>query len=176
MQEELEYRRICHTPSYHHVSRELIALQQERGEPSKHSTDRDGAGTSTTREDRDGRGRARDGCRAVGAVSRGSITSADDGEVGAGQSRGVAGVEDDAAVADEVADTGGGGGVEVEVGGREGAAGHVAVLACEIADLAGEGGDGVARRNLAALEGIQVPKGTGAVAVGGDGLVVDVVD
>lgn len=50
------------------------------------------------------------------------------------------------------------------------------MLAREVADLAGRGVRGVAGRGLTAGVGVQVGLGAGAVAVGGDRLVVDVVD
>ena len=50
------------------------------------------------------------------------------------------------------------------------------MLPCEITDLAGLGLGCVARGLLATLVRVQVGKGTGAIAVGGHGGVVDVVD
>ena len=58
----------------------------------------------------------------------------------------------------------------------EGRRGDVAVFACKITDLACLGLGGVARGFFAALVGVQVGEGAGAVAVGGNGGVVDVVD
>lgn len=92
-------------------------------------------------------------------------------------------MQDEAAVAEEGADAAEGGGVVVRVGGDEGPAAAVAgrradaaVLAGQVADLARLRARGVAGGHLAALEGVEVREGPGAVAVGGDGLVVDVVD
>ena len=52
----------------------------------------------------------------------------------------------------------------------------IAVLPAQIADLAARGIPGVASGLLASIRGIQVLEGGGAVAVGGDGGGVDMVD
>lgn len=85
-------------------------------------------------------------------------------------------MDDDGPVAEERADAGLRGGVEVEVRGLEGARGDVAVLAAQVADLAGRWMSGITRRRLATNEGVEVSKGAGTVAVGGDREGVDVVD
>ncbi len=92
-------------PSIHvHIE---MNLQQESSETGKGSAERKRLGDSTARVDRAlaGRGRRR------GAVS----VAAGEGEVGAGETGGVAGVDDDGAVAEEGAEAGLGGGVELEV-------------------------------------------------------------
>lgn len=87
-------------------------------------------------------------------------------------------MHDDGAIAEKGARPLLGGGVEVEVGVLEGAVGggDVAEFAGEVADLAGLRLGGVAGGLFAALVGVEVGARRGAVAVGGDGLVVDVVD
>ncbi len=86
-------------------------------------------------------------------------------------------MDDDRSVSEERGGALLGGGVEVEVGGLEGSgAGDFAVLACEVADLAGCRFGGVAGGHFAALVGVEMGEGGGAVSGGGDGLVVDVVD
>lgn len=69
-----------------------------------------------------------------------------------------------------------GGDEQVEVGGLEGRGGDVAVFAGQVAHLACLRLGRVAGGDLAAEEGVEVGEGAGAGAVGGDGLVVDVVD
>ena len=88
-------------------------------------------------------------------------------------------MDDEAAVAEEGVDAGLGGQVEVKIGGLEAGAGfgrHQAVLAAQVADLAGCGVRGFADGGFAADVGVEVGAGCGAVAVGGDGVYVDVVD
>lgn len=69
------------------------------------------------------------------------------------------------------------GGVEVQVRGLKGSgSGDLAVLAAEVAHLAGLGGGWVTRGLFAADVGVEVGERGGAVSVGGDGLVVDVID
>lgn len=58
---------------------------------------------------------------------------------------------------------------------REGLVSGLAVLAGEIADLAGSGSRSIAGRSLATDEGVNVSAGGSAVAVSRDGVVVDVV-
>lgn len=57
----------------------------------------------------------------------------------------------------------------------EGLVGGLAVLARQITDLAGFRKASIARRCLAADEGVHVSASASAVAVGGNGIVVDVV-
>lgn len=85
-------------------------------------------------------------------------------------------MEDEAPVAKEGAGAANEGGVVIGVGGGKRVVGDLAVLARKVANLAGLGGGGVAGGALAALEGVEVAQSIGAVAVGGHGLVVDVVD
>lgn len=90
-------------------------------------------------------------------------------------------MQDEAAVAEESADAVEGRREVVRVRGGEGpvvarSRADVAMLARQVADLARLRARGVAWRLLAALERVQVREGRGAVAVSGDGLVVDVVD
>lgn len=66
--------------------------------------------------------------------------------------------------------------VEVSVADAPGSRGDVAVFAREVAGLAGLGAGGVAEGDFAAVGGVEVGEGGGAVAVGGDGFGVDVVD
>ena len=54
--------------------------------------------------------------------------------------------------------------------------GDVAVLAGQVTDLACFRFRGVARRSFATTERVEVAEGTGAVAVGWNGLIVDVID
>lgn len=105
-------------------------------------------------------------------------------------------MDDEGAVAEEGGGAGGGGEVEVEeavrgvmnrsgcagkggnkrgLPGGEGAHHDFAVLAGQIADLACLRHGWVAWGHLAADVGVLVGEGAGAVAVGGDGLVMDVV-
>jgi hypothetical protein len=58
---------------------------------------------------------------------------------------------------------------------RESLVSGLAVLAGEIADLAGSGSRSIAGRSLATDEGVNVSTGGGAVAVSRDGVVVNVV-
>jgi hypothetical protein len=77
-------------------------------------------------------------------------------------------VDDDAAVAEEGVDARFGGEVEVEVGDLEagaGGRGHGAVLATQVADLAGFGQGGFADGGLATFVRVEVAEGGGAVAV-----------
>jgi hypothetical protein len=85
-------------------------------------------------------------------------------------------VDDEAAVAEEGADALLRRRIQVHVLGREGVRGDLAVLAGQVADLAGLGQGGVAGRGLAADERVQMPESLGAVAVGRDRSCVDVVD
>ena len=86
-------------------------------------------------------------------------------------------MDDDAAVAEEGADALDRGRVEVGVRRLEsaGRGRDLAVLAAQVADLAGLGRVGVAGGGLAADEGVQVREGLGAVAVLGDRGDVEVV-
>lgn len=101
--------------------------------------------------------------------------SRDGGEVGACDTGLVVEVDDDGAVADEATQTGQCGCVEVEVLLGQTGAVDGAVLAAEITDLAGLRLGRIAERVFAALVGVEMGEGAGAVAVGGNGLVVDVV-
>lgn len=88
-------------------------------------------------------------------------------------------MEHEAAVAEEGADAVNGRGELVEVGRRVGIAAvefNLAVLASEIAYLAGLGNGRVARGHLAALIWVEVSQSGSAVAVVGDRLIVNVVD
>lgn len=66
--------------------------------------------------------------------------------------------------------------VHVRVADAPGWSRNVAVFAGEVARLAALGAGGVAEGDFAAVGGVEVGEGGGAVAVGGDGLCVDVVD
>jgi hypothetical protein len=99
-------------------------------------------------------------------------------EVGAGDARLVREMDDDRAVAEEGADALFGRGVQIGVGLLEGAVlvgDDVAPLAGQVAHLTGGGLLGVARSCFAADEGVQVGERLGAVAVGRDGVDVEVV-
>ena len=85
-------------------------------------------------------------------------------------------MNDDRAVPKKAARARCSGGVKVEEARLEGTGGDIAELPCEVADLALFRLRRVARRGFTADSGVEVGKGTGAVAVGGDGLVVDVVN
>lgn len=86
-------------------------------------------------------------------------------------------MDDDRAVAEEAAESWFGGGVEIEVGGLEGAVAHdLAVFAGEVADLAGLGFAWVAGGLLAAHIGVEMGESGGAVAGRRNGLDMDVVD
>jgi len=87
-------------------------------------------------------------------------------------------MDDDRAVAEEGADALFGRGVQIGVGLLEGAVlvgDDVAPLAGQVAHLTGGGLLGVARSCFAADEGVQVGERLGAVAVGRDGVDVEVV-
>jgi hypothetical protein len=103
-------------------------------------------------------------------------------------------VDHDAAVAHEGAIAGDSGDVLVDVAvccvsgasigdlvmsnlrGGEALVGGLSVLAGEIADLAGSGSRRVAGRSLATDEGVNVSTSGSAIAIGGDGVIVNVVD
>jgi hypothetical protein len=125
---------------------------------------------------------ARDGWAGGSGATTANVVCAvarcpDELEVRAGQPCGVGGVDDDGAVAEEARGALLGGGVEIEIGGLEGAgSGDVAVFAGEVAHLAGLRCGWVAGGPFAADVRVEMREGGGAVAVGGDGLVVDVVD
>lgn len=86
-------------------------------------------------------------------------------------------MNDDTAVAEEGFGARLCGGVEFEVGGLEGhVACDLAVPAAEVADLTCFGLRGIAGWCFAAQVGVQVAERSGAVAISGDGVDVDVVD
>jgi hypothetical protein len=64
----------------------------------------------------------------------------------------------------------------VDLRGGEGLVGGLTVLAGEITDLAGSRESRVARRSLTTDEGVDVGTSSSAVAVGGDGVVMDMVN
>lgn len=97
-------------------------------------------------------------------------------EVGTRNPRFIRIMDDEGAVSEEGAEALLGGGEVVEVGGVEGVGGDLAVLAGEVADLAGLGEELVAGGGFAADEGVEVCEGCGAVAVGGNGEGVEVID
>jgi hypothetical protein len=142
-------------------TREVNRRGSIRGSGSGGSGD-DATGTmsAVVRRSRDGRGR-RSGRAVFNQL-----------EVGARQAGGIAVVDDDGAVAKEGANTLEGGSVGVGVGELKGAAAfQLAVLAAQVADLAGFGGGAVTSRILGAAEGVQMGEGGGAVAVDGGGSV-----
>ncbi len=85
-------------------------------------------------------------------------------------------MDDDGSIAKEAGGSWSGGGEEVEVGGLVATdTRNHAVFAREVADLAGLRSGGIAGRYFAADVGVEMSEGGGAVSVGWDGLVVEVV-
>lgn len=169
------------------------------GERDQSSGTGDEADVATSRQDRAsargasrrwgsgaGVGRAGAGTRAsasgtgggTGAAFGGDVTDAGVNgllEVGARDAGLVGEVEDEAQVAEESLVAVGGGGKLVQVGGCEGVRGDSAVFAAQVTDLAGLREGLVAGGGVAADEGVEVRLGFGAVAILGDGSLVQVV-
>lgn len=66
--------------------------------------------------------------------------------------------------------------IQIRVADAPGIRSDIPMFAGEVTRLAGLGGGGIARGCFAAGGGVEVGEGAGAVAVGGDGFGVDVVD
>jgi hypothetical protein len=115
-------------------------------------------------------------------------------EVGAGNAGLVGKVDHDAAISHKCSIAGDSGDVLVDVAvccvsgasigscvmsnlrGGEALVSGLSVFAREIADLAGSGSRSVAGRSLATDEGVNVSTGGSAVAIGGDGVIMNVVN
>lgn len=111
-----------------------------------------------------------------GAVERGRVGGGDHDKVCACQTGGVAAVDDDRLVTKVVWRAGVGGEIELGVACDKRSCGNVSVLASQVTGLACLGCSYLAWVVLAAVGGVEVTKGGGAVAIGWDWEVVDVVD
>lgn len=153
----------------------MLHLKQESGGGGKEAgecTSSAESSRSTSSEGTHGWGAGGSGSGAVGAVGGGR---GNEGEVGACQAGSVAAVDDNGLVAEEVGRALNGGEVVVGVADGPGLGSDVAVLASEISGLAGLRSLRLARVELAALGGIEMAQGCGAVAVCWNGEFVDVI-
>ena len=175
-------RRLFPQPPFSATAASLGSTSQEEGGHGEqargrtHARDRAGARDDGARGARGHvTGAGRHGRAAGGA--RGAVHDAGrrHDEVGASDAGLVGVVHHDALVAEEADGAGRAADVLVRVGGGVVRAGHAAVLAAQVADLARGGRGGVADGVLAALVRVQVRHGGRAVAVGGHRLLVDVV-
>lgn len=106
-----------------------------------------------------------------------AIVSSLDGDVGARNAGRVLSVDDNGAVANESTGRALQGEIGISVGhvNSGGVVGDLSILSRKVTNLAGLRRSSGARGGLSTLIRVQVGLGSGAVAVGGDGLVVDVV-